>query len=200
MASAHYSPEIEPAETKDLVSPISCVVVAGRECGTCTLCCKVAAVEELSKRNGVWCHHCQKGQRCTVYDKRPPSCRSFYCQWMLQPRLGSEWKPERAKFALVRTESGRRLTALVDPGFPSAWRRSPYYEALKRWAAEAAARFPEVYLVDVLIGLRSIVILPDREIELGVLGSDDRIHLEYKNTAAGRVIEVFKVKHMSSAA
>jgi hypothetical protein len=119
---------------------------------------------------------------------------------MMQPRLGPDWKPERAKFALVQTESGRRLTALVDPGFPSAWRRSPYYEALKRWSAEAAERLPEVHLVDILIGARSIVVLPDREVELGVLDSGDRIHLAYKSTASGRVIEVSKVKHMSSAA
>ena len=119
---------------------------------------------------------------------------------MLQPRLGPDWKPERAKFALVQTESGRRITALVDPGFPSAWRRSPYYEALKRWATEAAERLPEVYLVDVLIGARSIVVLPDREVELGVLDSDERIHLGYRNTVVGRVIEISKVKHTSFAA
>jgi hypothetical protein len=119
---------------------------------------------------------------------------------MLQPSLGAEWKPERAKFALVRTDSGRRLTALVDPGFPSAWRRSPYFEALKRWAAEAVARFPEVYLVDILIGQRCIVVLPDQEVDLGLLASDERIHLAYKNTTAGRRIEVSKVKETLSCA
>jgi len=195
MPIANHRPGIGSPGASDLVR-----LVAGRECGTCTLCCKVAAIEELSKPNGAWCPHCVKSQRCTVYDKRPPSCRSFYCQWMLQPRLGPDWKPERAKFALVQTESGRRITALVDPGFPSAWRRSPYYEALKRWAVEAAERFPEVYLVDVLIGARSIVVLPDREVELGVLDSDERIHLGYRNTVVGRVIEISKVKHTSFAA
>src|SRR5690348_640573 len=83
-------------------------LVAGRQCGTCTLCCKVAAVDEISKPNGVWCRHCTKGRRCSVYEVRPLSCRSFYCQWMLERSLGPEWKPERAKFALVRTDSGRR--------------------------------------------------------------------------------------------
>ena len=175
-------------------------VVPGRECGTCTLCCKVAAVEELSKPNGAWCHHCVKGQRCAIYDARPPSCRSFYCQWMIETGLGPEWKPERAKFALVKTEAGRRLTALVDPGFPSAWRRSPYYENLKQWATLGAARLPQLYLVDVLIGIRSIVILPDRDIDLGTLGPDESIHLELTNTAAGRVIAASKIKQMPPAA
>jgi hypothetical protein len=119
---------------------------------------------------------------------------------MLEVGLGPEWKPERAKFALVKTDGGRRLTALVDPGFPSTWRRAPYYENLKHWAVQAASRLPELYLVDVLIGTRSIVVLPDRDVELGVLGADEAIHLECKRTSNGPMIEVSKVKATSSGA
>lgn len=183
----------------EVLARLDARVVAGRECGTCTLCCKVAAVEEVDKPNGVWCSHCVPGKRCTIYSQRPPSCRNFYCQWMVEKGLGPEWKPERAKFALVKTESGRRLTALVDPGFPSAWRRSPYYENLKQWAVVATRRAPEIYLVDVLIGQRSIVILPDRDVEVGVLEHDEALRLAYKNTATGQVIEVFKIKHLAAA-
>ena len=175
-------------------------VVAGRECGSCTLCCKVAAVEEVNKPNGVWCPHCVAGKRCTIYQQRPPSCRSFYCQWMVEKGLGPEWKPERAKFAMVKTEGGRRLTVLTDPGFPTAWRRPPYYENLKRWAADAARQAPDVYLVDVLIGRRSVVILPDREVEVGVLENDEAIHLTYKTLATGPVIEVSRIKRSAIAA
>ena len=32
-------------------------VVPGRECGTCTLCCKLIAVAALGKPPGVWCTH-----------------------------------------------------------------------------------------------------------------------------------------------
>lgn len=194
---------IRPAEVTPSASGgfarLDARTVAGRECGTCTLCCKVAAVEEMNKRNGVWCSHCTPGQRCTVYDRRPPSCRSFYCQWMLEKGLGPEWKPERAKFAMVKTEGGRRLTALVDPGFPSAWRRAPYYENLKQWALEASRKAPQIYLVDVLIGQRSIVILPDRNVELGILADDEGLHVAYRNTATGPAIEVSKIKRPAAA-
>ena len=165
-----------------------------RACGTCTLCCKVAAVEEVAKPMGVWCAHCLRNNGCAIYDSRPPSCRTFYCQWIIAKGLGPEWKPERAKFALVKTEAGRRLTALVDPGYPSAWRRSPYYENLKQWAVMGARRSPDLHMVDVMIGTRCIVILPDRDVEVGTVGPDEMIQLECKTSATGEVIEVQKVK------
>jgi hypothetical protein len=169
-------------------------VVPGRACGTCTLCCKVAAVDEVSKQMGVWCPHCLRHGGCAIYDSRPPSCRAFHCQWMVEQGLGPEWKPDRAKFALTKTEAGRRLTVLVDPGYPSAWRRSPYYENLKHWAEIGASRSPDLHFVDVMIGTRCIVILPDRDVEIGPLGPDEMIQVECRMTATGAVIEVQKAK------
>jgi Fe-S-cluster containining protein len=168
-------------------------VVPGRSCGTCTLCCKVAAVEEIAKPIGAWCPHCIRQKGCAIYQERPASCRTFYCQWMLAKGLGPEWKPERAKFALIKSAGGTHLTALVDPGFPSAWRRSPYYENLKHWAVEAAQKLPDLWLVDAMIGPRCIVILPDREVDIGILGADEMIRLEYTGTP-GAMIEARKVK------
>ena len=167
-------------------------MVTGRVCGTCTLCCKVAGVLELSKPMGVWCRHCQRNGGCSIYDTRPASCRSFHCQWLVEESLGPEWKPERAKFALVKSDGGRRLTALVDPGYPAMWRRPVYYENLKQWAVIGASRWPDLHMVDVLIGSRSIVILPDRDVELGVLGPDEAIHLQ--SLGRDQMIEVTKVK------
>jgi hypothetical protein len=172
-------------------------VVPGRSCGTCTLCCKVAAVEEVAKPMGVWCPHCRRGTGCAIYASRPPSCRTFYCQWMLERGLGDEWKPERAKFALVRTEGGHRLTALVDPGYPAAWRRSPYYENLRQWAVEAAQRWPDLHLVDVMIGAHCIVLLPDREVDIGTLAAGEGIRLETRMVGPRRVFEVCKVSAVS---
>jgi hypothetical protein len=94
---------------------------------------------------------------------------------MVEKGLGPEWKPERAKFALVTSGSG--ITAFVDPGFPGAWRASPYYETLRRWAAEGAQAGATPRIVAVRIGTRAIVILPDREIDLGTVGPSDTIRL-----------------------
>ena len=80
------------------------------------------------------------------------------------------------------------MTAFVDPGFPGAWRASPYFETLKRWSLEGARANP-ARIVTVRIGTRGIVILPDREIDIGVIGPNDAIRLE---PGPGGRIEVHK--------
>jgi len=168
--------------------------VPGRECGSCMLCCKAVGVVEIAKPSGVWCQHCKGGKGCAIYEQRFASCRTFYCQWMLEKGLGPEWKPDRAKFVLVKAEGGRHLSACVDPGFPSAWRRSPYYENLKQWAAEGLRSSPHLRIVDAMIGNRCIVILPDRDVDIGVMAPDEIIEL----AGAGTNIEVRKVKRPGS--
>src|ERR1043166_479040 len=143
-------------------------VVGGRTCGSCTLCCKVIAVDDFKKPPGVWCPHCIRGKGCGIYETRPTDCRTFFCEWMLESGLGPEWKPERAKFALVMGEGGH-LTAFVDPGFPSAWRQAPYFDAFRRLAAEGMRGSP-ARIITARIGARGIVILPDREIDVGAVG------------------------------
>jgi hypothetical protein len=175
-------------------------LVPGRSCGSCSLCCKVVGVDELAKPIGAWCRHCNRQNGCAIYDTRPASCRMFICQWMLAENLGPEWKPDRAKFALLKSAGGRHLTVFADPGNPSAWRRSPYYENLKHWAAQGVRNSADLHLVDVMIGSRCIVILPDREVDIGDLGPGEMIHLECRPTAASPVIEAFKVKPASAAA
>lgn len=186
--SAHASPDAPAPASVPTRGP-----VAGRTCGTCTLCCKAVAVEEVAKPIGAWCPHCIRQKGCAIYDARPASCRTFYCQWMLVSALGPEWKPDRAKFVLAMTEADH-LTAFVDPGLPSAWRRPPYYENLKRWAVHGAHAYDGPHIVDVRIGARCIVILPDRDEDIGTIEPDEKIRLERKMSETGQVFLVQKVK------
>ena len=45
--------------------PSAMKVVPGRECGSCSLCCKVYNVPEIEKPAGKWCRHCTPGKGCT---------------------------------------------------------------------------------------------------------------------------------------
>jgi hypothetical protein len=192
-------PEISPALQAEL-DRIDGKVVPGRACGSCSLCCKVVSIAELAKPAGKWCTHCLPGNGCGIHTVRPIVCRGAYCEWMISKGLGPEWKPDKAKFVLFRTNGGRRLTAHVDPGHATAWRRSPYYENLKAWAREAAQKTPEMHMIDVMIGEHAIIILPDRDVEIGVVAPDEVVILGKRLTPAGEVVEAHKVKRPPTAA
>lgn len=64
-----------------------------RICGTCTLCCKVMEVSELSKPAQQWCPHADPRRGCMIYETRPQSCRDFMCQWLLHPSMPASWMP-----------------------------------------------------------------------------------------------------------
>lgn len=161
----------------------------GRECGTCTLCCKVYDVPALEKPAGSWCSHCRPGRGCGIHETRPDHCRAFHCLWMTQTWLGPEWKPERSKLVLTVDPATRHLLVQVDPGAAGAWRRDPFYGQLKRWAAEGARERRQVI---VFVNKSATVVLPDRDVALGVLGPGDRIVVRERQTPAGTTFEVEK--------
>ena len=52
-----------------------------RDCDGCRECCNGLAVAELDKPDFQSCEHeCETG--CSIYDKRPKSCRAFECAWI----------------------------------------------------------------------------------------------------------------------
>lgn len=162
----------------------------GRACGTCTLCCKVYDVPSLEKPAGQWCRFAKPGRGCGIHETRPQHCRSFHCLWMTQTWLGPEWKPERAKMVLSVDPTTQFLFVQVDPGQPAAWKREPYYRHLKQWAAASLARKRHVV---VFLNKSATVVLPDRDVPLGVLGPGDRIVARERHTAQGIVVDVERV-------
>jgi hypothetical protein len=85
-------------------------LVAGRECGTCVVCCALYHIPELQKPSATLCRHAQEG--CTIYETRPQVCRSFFCLWRRNPTLDDGWRPDR---------SGVIIRAVVD-GIPEHFR------------------------------------------------------------------------------
>jgi len=148
------------------------VTVADRACGSCTLCCKLFPVPELDKPAGRWCRHIAQGRGCGVHETRPDVCRAFWCQWIENPDLGPEWKPERAKFVLSIYPGSNSLAVTVDPATPGAWRGPAYLPSLRRWAG-AAMRSGD--FVVVFVGTHATVVLPDGEKTLGAILPGERI-------------------------
>ena len=174
-----------------MMEPI--VAVPGRVCGSCSLCCKVLRIEELDKPAGRWCAHCTAGRDgCQIYDARPPSCRSFHCSWLVNPELGAEWHPTTARMVLYYDRPARRLAVHVDPEFPSVWRSEPYYPQLKAWTCAAidSARSPpsDAWLMApilVYIGNSAIVMLPNRDVEVGTFTPGSELVVIEKATPSG---------------
>lgn len=67
---------------------------------------------------------------------------------------------------------GNRVAIYVDPGFPNHWRQEPYFSRIKQWATDY---FFEKIQVVVYIKDRAIVILPDKEVDLGYVAPNDLI-------------------------
>lgn len=148
-------------------------MIPDRTCGQCSLCCKLLRIEELQKAEGRWCAHCAPGgSRCKLYDNRPTECRDFYCAWLTATDVGEEWYPAKCKMVLYAEGDGNRIALHVDPATPTVWRKEPYYSQIRTWAIAAAEQNQQVIIY---IKNRVIAVLPDKEVDLGVMQRGDHI-------------------------
>ena len=151
-----------------------------RHCGDCSLCCKVLGIPELNKPKDEWCPNFAAGIGCRIYGTRPPSCHNFICRWLSDPMMGPEWKPSVCKMVVDSKPS--LFVVHVDPAVIRPWASEPYFPVLKRLSAQGLTKGTIVLVIE---RRRSIVILPDREVDLGVIGPDARIAMERVRTPQG---------------
>jgi hypothetical protein len=157
-----------------------------KACGDCTLCCKVMAIEELAKPASSWCPHCEPGRGCLIYAARPTECRTYSCLWLLDDRLDQRWKPSKSRLVLTTSQDGIEIRC--DPGFPDAWRKEPFRSEIQKWAVSGEAHDVTVL---VITGERMMLVTRDREFDLGIVRSDERIVREIDGT---KVVNVTVVK------
>lgn len=143
----------------------------GRECGACTLCCKVLGIVEVESPQGKWCRHCAIGEGCRIYDLRPAPCREFACGYLVWDAVPAHWFPAISKIVIV-SELGFRINFYVDADRPGRWREAPYYADIKRLAALALADNRQVL---VTAGAHVFAIFPERDVDLGVVGADEQV-------------------------
>ena len=145
------------------------------------------AIEALEKPKGKWCPHCQAGIGCSIYETRPAECQTFHCGYLFDAGLGAEWKPSTCKIVLVFETEANRLVAQVDPSRADVWRQEPFFAALKGWSANAQRNGGQVL---VAIGQRTFAILPDREIDLGLVDKSKVVVTTSRATPQGPRLEV----------
>jgi hypothetical protein len=160
-----------------------------RECGTCTLCCKLMYIPEYNSPGGSWCSQCAQGVGCRVYATRPEPCRQFACGWLSDPTTPIEWKPIHSKLVLYMGGPNNTLYVNVDPGSPQAWRKAPYFDRLRLWAKELLNKDRHVV---VLVRESATLVLPDETIPMGTLKSGDSfvVHKTYGPTGVQCRVEM----------
>ena len=80
------------------------------------------------------------------------------------------------------------LKVRCDPGFPDAWRKEPFRNELREWAISGETLDMTVV---VIAGQRMTLVTPERELDLGIVGPDERIVRELKD---GKVVNVTVAK------
>ncbi len=72
-------------------------LVAGRDCGTCTVCCTWPTINkpEIQKVSGATCRHCT-ATGCGVYETRYPICREYFCAWRTVDIFDEDWRPDKS--------------------------------------------------------------------------------------------------------
>jgi hypothetical protein len=89
-------------------------------CGTCTLCCKLLGVPDLTVP-GKWCEHCDPGHGCAIYDRRPQQCRDFECGWLANHLHNPDFRPDRLHMIIsAESEPLQAFIVHVDPAYPDA--------------------------------------------------------------------------------
>lgn len=114
-----------------------------RECGSCSLCCKLVPVAELNKPGNTRCKH-QRMTGCAIYAHRPISCQIWMCAWLAAEADTRELsRPDRTHYVIdisldfvVGTKDGVTANIPViqvwaDPRYPDC-HRDPALRALIR--------------------------------------------------------------------
>lgn len=105
-----------------------------RDCGGCTACCTVLAVDELRKPMRCACPH-QTATACRIYADRPAGCREFNCVWLRGGLPADEaWRPDQLGVIFddfVRATDGVRQRTAFEI-FPNAFRDATVAALLQR--------------------------------------------------------------------
>ena len=105
--------------------------MALRECGTCTLCCKLLTIDEptnVESPGGEWCTHCEIGKGCKIFkeSRRPLICNKFECGWLSNNTIPENLRPDQIGMVIAR--HGRKVILMLDKDVSHKWRKPEVVE------------------------------------------------------------------------
>ncbi len=92
-------------------------LVAGRDCGTCTVCCVWLTIDDtdLRKAQGLRCPKLTSCEGCGIYSTRPHTCREFFCGFRRLDWVHESLRPDLSdvlinlRYDAPPSDAGRRL-------------------------------------------------------------------------------------------
>jgi hypothetical protein len=134
-----------------------------RQCGDCTLCCKLVPVHDgvsidgvrlpgtIDKKAGERCRY-QRQKGCTVYGtgKMPSCCKIWNCRWLVDDDTGDLSRPDRSHLVIdmmpdyvtmQNPDTGERhdievIQVWCDPHYPDAYKTPQFRRYAERRADE----------------------------------------------------------------
>lgn len=94
-----------------------------RQCGDCTLCCKLLEIHEIPSGIGEYCQYCKVGSGCMIYEARPKECSDYQCMWTMMDRVSDDLRPDKCGIIFdriaedvitARLDEAREMTPLIE--------------------------------------------------------------------------------------
>tara|TARA_R110000772_G_scaffold20466_2_gene56803 strand:+ start:93657 stop:94112 length:456 start_codon:yes stop_codon:yes gene_type:complete len=98
--------------------------VKKRECGECTLCCKLLDIPWMESLPNTYCSKCEINKGCTIFKSVPKKCSDYNCEYLKSETMGDELKPNVCNVIFEEIAKTIHL-ALVDPDYINAWKEEP---------------------------------------------------------------------------
>jgi hypothetical protein len=124
-----------------------------RQCGDCTLCCKLVPVKEIDKPANTRCKHQRQIKGCLVYhtNKMPFSCHIWNCRWLVNDDTHNLARPDRSHFVIdimpdfvIALDGDKKIQIQVvqiwcDANYRDAWKTPSMHDYMMRRGAEGIA-------------------------------------------------------------
>lgn len=180
-----------------------------RECGSCTLCCRLLPTEEIGSPANTKCEHqCSKG--CRIYARRPLSCQLWNCRWLVGDDTVDQPRPDRSHIVIDLIPDVLRITdnetgvarnvpcivAWVDPDHREAWMAPAFLRYVDRQDMPVMIRYGSREGGGVLFGPR-ITNTGRRQWQASELGRDMPTTLAEKAAAIGAALALPGVSPMA---
>jgi len=108
------------------------LIASTRQCGDCTLCCKMLYVSVYESPIGEYCKHCIPDNSCSIHEERHTLCRTFDCLWIKQTQIPESYRPDRCHVLFELPSHSLVYWAHVDDDYPDAYKTDEVQKIIRK--------------------------------------------------------------------